>query len=403
MSVDLSSGMSGLVIDTSVFLNPSTSVIFDTVSRYGGEARIVGGAVRDYLSNVPVHDVDFACNLSPDIVVQIFRDAGYVVIDDAVEYGTVRVIVNSQAYEVTTLRRDDVSFGRGACVSFTADWETDAARRDFTMNALYIDQSGSVYDYFDGLNDLRERVVRFIGKAEDRVREDYLRILRYFRFVARYECADFMYSDLFSDNADGFSIISRERITDELQRFVQYPYAAKVITTYNDFFCKALGVKENFLLFLEANLPVGMSVLDELEVVDRLWLFFSESRECLRDARVIFPKRVKKIFRHLAWVDVSVETLKHSCLVVDRYTRSVLVLHRFFVSRDADEWVTLCDFLSHINEFCVSGDDLRSVIGDVSISAVMPAVREFWLRSDGVASKEMCLEYARNFVSRGVF
>jgi len=184
-----------------------------------------------------------------------------------------------------------------------------------------------VYDYFDGLKDLRAKVVRFIGDAQERVREDYLRILRYFRFVARYECTDFLYADLFSDSVDGFSIISRERITDELQRLVQYPYAAKVVTVYNDFFYKAFGMQENFLGFLEENL----SALDEIEVVDRLWLLFSESRECLRDSRVIFSKRVKKIWRHLAWMDISVDTLKHSCLVVDRYMRYVLVLHRFFV------------------------------------------------------------------------
>lgn len=392
-----------MVLDPEIFLSNAVGIIFATIANHGGEARIVGGAVRDYLSKVPVHDVDFACTLSPDVVVQIFRDAGYVVIDDAIAYGTVRVIINSQAYEITTLRRDDIAFGRGACVSFTADWEMDAARRDFTINALYVDYCGNVYDYFDGLKDLRAKVVRFIGDAQERVREDYLRILRYFRFVARYECTDFLYSDLFSDSADGFSIISRERITDELQRFVQYPYASKVMTVYHDFFYKALGVRENFLQFLKVYASVGVPVVDELEVADRLWLMFSESKPCLYDARVIFSKRVKRILRYLAWEDVSLSNLKQSCLMVDGYVRRLLVLHRFFVSRDTDEWIELYGFLSKINDFGVTGDDLRGMMGDIAISKVMPAVREFWKSSDGEASKEMCLEYARDLISHGVF
>jgi len=152
----------------------------------GGITRIAGGAVRNALLNVPVGEVDLATTLTPKEVVSAAEEAGLKVHPTGIEHGTVMVIADAKPFEVTTLRVDVETYGRRARVQFTDDWQLDAARRDFTMNALYCDATGEVHDPLGGYKDLRARRVRFVGKPAERIKEDYLRILRFFRFNAQY-------------------------------------------------------------------------------------------------------------------------------------------------------------------------------------------------------------------------
>jgi len=158
--------------------------IFAAIKAAGGEARFVGGCVRDALLGRAVGDVDLACNLPPEKVSDILQKAGLKVAPTGIAHGTVTAVADHKGYEITTLRRDVETYGRKAKVEFTDDWQADAARRDFTMNALYADADGKIFDYFNGREDLAAGRVKFIGKAEDRIREDVLRILRFFRFHA---------------------------------------------------------------------------------------------------------------------------------------------------------------------------------------------------------------------------
>ncbi len=160
--------------------------IFDATKAAGGEVRFVGGCVRDALLGRAVGDIDLAANLPPEKISEILQKAGLKIAPTGIEHGTVTAVADHKGYEITTLRRDVETYGRKAKVEFTDDWQADAARRDFTMNALYADESGKIYDYFSGREDLARRHVRFIGKAEDRIKEDVLRILRFFRFTAWY-------------------------------------------------------------------------------------------------------------------------------------------------------------------------------------------------------------------------
>ena len=152
----------------------------------GGTTRVAGGAVRNALLGVPVADVDLATTLAPEAVMAKAKDAGLGVHPTGLEHGTVTVVADGRPFEVTTLRIDVETFGRHARVHFTDDWEADARRRDFTMNALYCDADGKVHDPLGGYRDLERRIVRFVGKPQARIREDYLRILRFFRFNAQY-------------------------------------------------------------------------------------------------------------------------------------------------------------------------------------------------------------------------
>ncbi len=152
----------------------------------GGQTRIAGGAVRNALMKRPISDVDLATTLSPTDVIQLARGAGFGVHPTGLEHGTVTVVNRAAAFEVTTLRRDVETDGRHAVVLFTKSFEEDAARRDFTINALYCDAKGKLYDFTDGYADIRRKRIKFVGVAASRIEEDYLRILRFFRFHAAY-------------------------------------------------------------------------------------------------------------------------------------------------------------------------------------------------------------------------
>ncbi|EJF77271.1 hypothetical protein MCO_01450 [Bartonella sp. DB5-6] len=156
------------------------------LSLEGEEARIVGGAVRNQLLGQPISDIDIATTCLPQQVIVRAEEAGFKAIPTGVAFGTVTVVSQSCSYEITTLRSDIETDGRHAKVAFGRDWQKDAERRDFTINALYCDAAGQLYDDVGGLDDIASRTVRFIGIAESRIREDYLRILRFFRFFAWY-------------------------------------------------------------------------------------------------------------------------------------------------------------------------------------------------------------------------
>jgi poly(A) polymerase len=151
-----------------------------------GDARFVGGAVRDAILKRPVIDIDIATPLHPNEVTRRLEVAGIKVVPTGIDHGTVTAITAKRAFEITTLRRDIATDGRHATVDFTADWAEDAGRRDFTMNALFLDGSGQIYDYVGGLKDAKAGRVRFVGDPATRIHEDVLRLLRFYRFVAHY-------------------------------------------------------------------------------------------------------------------------------------------------------------------------------------------------------------------------
>jgi poly(A) polymerase len=191
-----------------------------------GGPRIVGGAVRDSLLGLPVTDVDLATMLHPDAVIDRLEAARIKAVPTGLDHGTVTAVADGRNYEITTLRRDVTTDGRRATVVFATDWKEDAARRDFTINALYADPAtGEIYDYFGGLADLDEGVVRFIGDAGERIAEDHLRILRYFRFLARFGegAVDAKAIAACAANANSLMALSRERIASELLKLLALP------------------------------------------------------------------------------------------------------------------------------------------------------------------------------------
>lgn len=230
-----------------------TRAVLAALTAEGFEARIVGGAVRNALLGHPVKDVDIATTARPEDVMRLAKGAGLGAIPTGVPHGTVTVVAAHQPFEVTTLRRDIETFGRHARVSFTDDWAEDAARRDFTLNALYCDESGRIHDPLGGYDDLLARRVRFIGDAHDRIREDYLRILRFFRFTADYADGPPDAAGLAASIAlaPGLAGLSAERIRAELLRLLAAPRAVEIVTVMADagLLAPLLGLPPDVALF----------------------------------------------------------------------------------------------------------------------------------------------------------
>jgi poly(A) polymerase len=200
----------------------ATRAVMAALTADGGTARFVGGCVRNALIGVPVKDIDIATPLTPDEVTRRIEGAGLRAVPTGIEHGTVTAISESTPYEITTLRRDVSTDGRRATVAFSNDWAEDAARRDFTMNALYADAHGAVHDFVGGIADLKARRVRFIGDAATRIAEDYLRILRLFRFHAWYGHGEIDAEGLRACAAARTQIktLSGERIEKEMLRLL---------------------------------------------------------------------------------------------------------------------------------------------------------------------------------------
>ncbi len=225
--------MSVTTLSSASFLaDPFVVAVLDALSADGGEARVIGGAVRNELMGHPVTgDVDVATTLLPDAVIARAAAAGFTSAPTGIEHGTVTVIGRHRVVEVTTLREDIATDGRHAVVRFGTSWEADAARRDFTINALSVDASGRLYDSVGGLADIEARRVRFIGSADQRIAEDRLRVLRFFRFHAAYGNGD--------PDAEGLSaairarhelaFLSAERIGQEMRKLVMAAGAAPTV------------------------------------------------------------------------------------------------------------------------------------------------------------------------------
>ncbi len=202
----------------------------------GEEARVVGGAVRNALLGEPIGDIDIATTALPDEIIKRAQAQGFKTVPTGIDHGTVTVVIEGRPFEVTTLREDVETFGRKARVAFGRDWKKDAERRDFTVNALSVTRDGTVHDYTGGIDDLAKRRIRFIGDPAARIAEDYLRILRFFRFHAHY-------GEGLPDHAGfaaciaaraGLATLSRERVRMELLKLLLGRHAVPVLAVMSE-------------------------------------------------------------------------------------------------------------------------------------------------------------------------
>ncbi|GGX39989.1 poly(A) polymerase [Tateyamaria omphalii] len=229
-------GPSAIQLDPETgFLNdPAAQALCVALENGGHRAYFVGGCVRNAVMGVPISDIDIATDAVPDQVMGLSKGAGFRAVPTGIDHGTITVVVQDQPFEVTTFRRDVETDGRRAVIAFSTDLTEDARRRDFTMNALYADRHGQISDPVCGLQDAYDGRVRFIENAAQRIREDYLRTLRFFRFSAQYAPADAAWdADALSgiaDNLEGLESLSAERVGSEMLKLLGAPDPAPALS-----------------------------------------------------------------------------------------------------------------------------------------------------------------------------
>lgn len=212
----------------------------DALNTNTAQAKFVGGCVRNALLGLPVTDIDIAINVVPETTIQLLTKAGIKAVPTGITHGTITAIVDPHnTYEITSLRCDLDTDGRHATIAYTTNWHTDARRRDFTINSLYANRLGYIFDYTNqGMTDLENRIVRFIGIPVQRIQEDYLRILRYYRFHAYYATGEgeaharAACSQHITDT--GFKKVAKERITQEIRKILQAPYPSSTLMMMKD-------------------------------------------------------------------------------------------------------------------------------------------------------------------------
>ena len=242
--------------------------VFDLFETYQKNSIfVVGGAIRDALLNREITDIDFATPLEPKTITEILNKENIKFIDVGINHGTVTAIINERKFEITTFRNDIFTDGRHAQVSFSNSLEEDALRRDFTINAMYLDKSGNLIDPTDGKKDLENSVVRFIGKPDERIKEDYLRILRYFRFLALFGdiSPDAEVMKTISANLDKLSVVSKERQWNELKSILTLTAPNNAISAMSeigllDDYFNGIGINDAFVNLIEIESKISFSI-----------------------------------------------------------------------------------------------------------------------------------------------
>ena len=279
--------------------------LFLAIENYSedSEIRYVGGCVRKILNNEIVDDIDFAVNLKPEECSAALKENNIKFFEIGISHGTIIAVIDSYKFEITSLRKDLITDGRHAKVAFTTDWQEDASRRDFTINAIFSDIHGNLYDPFDGKKDLEIGKIKFIGDADKRIKEDYLRILRYIRFFLNYSKTD--HNDkirkIIKQNLNGISNISSERLLDEFKKLIN---SFGFLRLFKDPFClelinlifpqfKNLDIFKNLNKFAEINIKkvdfvflISLMLIDNTDNVE--YFLFKFNLSSIDKKRILF-------------------------------------------------------------------------------------------------------------------
>ena len=253
---------------SSILEQNDVAQVFDLFEAYQKNSIfVVGGSIRDALLNREITDIDFATSLEPKTITEILNKENIKFIDVGIDHGTVTAIINERKFEITTFRNDIFTDGRHAQVSFSNSLEEDALRRDFTINAMYLDKGGNLIDPTDGKKDLENRVVRFIGNPDERIKEDYLRILRYFRFLALFGdiSPDAEVMKTITANLDKLSVVSKERQWNELKSILSLTAPNNAISAMSEIglledYFDGTGINDAFVNLIEIESRISLSI-----------------------------------------------------------------------------------------------------------------------------------------------
>ncbi|MFT4328118.1 MAG: CCA tRNA nucleotidyltransferase [Wolbachia pipientis] len=405
-------------------IDHEVSIIIEAIEKFGGEARLVGGCVRDSILQREIHDIDLATNLLPNQAVKALKLRNIKTIPTGLKHGTITAILNKRSFEITTLRHDVKCDGRHAKVEFTDDWQADSSRRDFTFNALYADKHGHIYDYFGGIQDLKARKLNFIGNAEDRIKEDYLRILRAFRFHAKICIGDLSDEilDVCKKHSHMIQNLSGERIREEIFKLLECDNPAPTLKSMqkSDVLQKIIPkeVKCEILsspLLINTKPPTKPSAYGRTPFLDSSLDALTKLAFLLRTAedRVSLGEEVSKFLRLsnkqkkklLFLLSNNIKTelsekeqKKYISLFGKELYCDLMKICGIESGTNVDEYISFAHIFN-IPKFPLSGDDLI-IIGHQpgkSLGRNLELLRQHWEDSSYTLTKEELLLYAKSF------
>jgi poly(A) polymerase len=396
---------------------PALARALSILNSGGEEARVVGGAARNALMGLPLSDIDIATTAPPDEVVRRATAGGLRAVPTGIDHGTVTLVVDGTPFEVTTLRQDVETFGRKAKVAFGRDWKIDAERRDFTMNALSISADGIVHDYVDGLADLEARRVRFIGDPARRIAEDYLRILRFFRFQASYAPGPPDPAGLHACVVarGGLRTLSRERIRAELMKLLVAPFAVPTLAVmveagFATLLLGGVALLASFANMIKAEEAAGVTP-DAVRRLGALDVFVAEDAERLRERLRLFNAEYDRLASIAdRWWRVSSALGEAEARVLlyrlgpDRYVDRVLIAWTRAPHGAADPaWRALAALPTRwiAPRFPLKSADLvaRGVPRGPALGAAMRAAEEAWIAA-GFPQDDVALDRIANDAAR---
>ncbi|WP_265022013.1 CCA tRNA nucleotidyltransferase [Wolbachia endosymbiont (group A) of Icerya purchasi] len=384
-----------------------TSLIIDAIEEFGGEARLVGGCVRDSILQRDVHDIDLATNLLPNQTIKALKLRNIKTIPTGLKHGTITAVLNQRSFEITTLRHDVKCDGRHAKVEFTNNWQADASRRDFTFNALYADKHGHIYDYFGGIEDLKARRLNFTGNAEDRIKEDYLRILRAFRFHAKI-CVGDLSDEILNvckKHSHMIQNLSGERIRDEILKLLECndPFPTLKSMQESDVLQKIIP-KEVKCEILSSSLLLGTDALVKLALLlrttknDRLSL-----GEYVSKFLRLSNKQKKKLLFLLSndiKTELSEKEQKKYISLFGRELYCDLVkICGVESGENVDKYISFANIFN-IPKFPLSGNDLINIGHQPgkSLGKNLELLRQHWEDSSYTLTKEELVLYAKSLL-----
>ena len=394
---------------------PEPAAVFQTLESAGAQVRFVGGCVRDSLVGRPVNDVDIATDAEPVRVMALMQAAGFKTIPLGVDHGTVMVVVDGESFEITTLRRDIDTDGRRATVEFTDDWDADAARRDLTFNALSLEVDGTIHDPFDGVADLHAGRVRFVGDATTRIQEDFLRLLRYYRFFAHYgrPPSDSDARAACRALAPNVERLSGERIRAELFKLLAAPDPGPVLDMMRDDGVLRHVIQVEGNIERVARLVAVEAKMNLADPARRLFALLSlESDELRAAARRLrlsnaerdFLPQLKENAGRLR-VDVATARLRHAIYRLGAPLSRELALLGWADDGDEAGWRAILDVIDAWTSIAlpVSGADVLTlgVEHGEKVGALLRRVEEWWIVGDFKAGRDACLAHLAHLVSEG--
>ncbi len=371
--------------------------------------RLVGGCVRDMLLKNEIKDYDFATSFLPQDTIKILAKNDIYAVPTGIKFGTVTAVINLQHYEITTLRKDNKSDGRHCEPEFIDDYLFDAARRDFTINALYLDAAGVLYDYFDGIDDLQAQKICFIGEAKKRIEEDFLRIMRFFRFSARYaKSLDKQGLEACIASKYGIKNLSADRLRNEFFRILQNPSDDRLIWILSEIKKSQIHLEilsnnfniEQFYNFLKQCKNIQIKPSEHLKFAA---LFLQEKLNLDKIyQRLNFSNVEKKYFSFLfnSQSIKTIEELREFLALNDKLlVRDFYLLDAISKNIDAVQIKNNIDYIKNFSmpQFELNGNDLLALgLVGKNISKVLNYAKKQWILSDFRLSKQELINLIKN-------